>query len=256
VHARRTAAAAKRPHIFFFFSFFFSSLRARKPKRRKPYALENNKAQYFPKIHVNPRDNNELVAYLRLREALLTPTLLSAFKAVDRARFVPKQLSEMAYLDRPLPIGPGTTISQPCTVAFMLERLQAKPGDTVLDIGAGSGWTTALLAHVVGADGSVTGTELSETLVENANHTLEALGITNARVERAGSALGKLGEHFDRILVSAAAKGGVPIELREQLAVGGRLVAPADESLFLVEQPEPGTYVETEWKGFAFVPLR
>ena len=78
-----------------------------------------------------------------------TPSIIEAFEKVDRKDFVPEELKDKAYLNTPLPIGYGQTISQPLTVAFMLELLQPQAGDKVLEIGSGSGWQTALLAHMV-----------------------------------------------------------------------------------------------------------
>lgn len=113
-----------------------------------------------------PDSNLQLVEHLKQRGVLKTPALVEAFRAVDRRSFVPEEFFFNAYEDHPLPIGHGQTISQPWTVAFMLERLQPQPGNRVLDIGSGSGWTTALLAHVVGAEGFVQGLELIDALVE------------------------------------------------------------------------------------------
>ncbi|MCD6283661.1 protein-L-isoaspartate O-methyltransferase, partial [bacterium] len=81
---------------------------------------------------------------------LKTPEIIKAFREIDRKDFVPSYLKKEAYINAPLPIGFGQTISQPLTVAFMLELLQPKRGDKILDIGSGSGWTTALLAYIVG----------------------------------------------------------------------------------------------------------
>lgn len=96
------------------------------------------------------RDNEQLIEHLKEDGPLETPRIINAFRAVDRADFVKKESKRNAYIDRPLPIGEGQTISQPYTVAFMLEKLQPEFGDKILDIGSGSGWTTALLAYCAG----------------------------------------------------------------------------------------------------------
>src|SRR3989344_5326068 len=93
--------------------------------------------------------NSALLRELIQGKYLKTPRLINAFLAIDRKDFVPPDLSDQAYDNEPLPIGYGQTISQPLTVAFMLEELSPKPGEKILDIGAGSGWQTALLAYIV-----------------------------------------------------------------------------------------------------------
>ena len=102
---------------------------------------------------------HELVDDMIFSNMLRSPHIIDAFRTVDRKYFVPAAFAEDTYIDAPLPIGNSQTISQPSTVAFMLERLAPEKGDTVLDIGSGSGWTTALLCHIVGEEGSVTGVE-------------------------------------------------------------------------------------------------
>src|SRR3989338_1113331 len=93
--------------------------------------------------------NEELVKKLVDEGYLRSLRVINAFKQVDRQNFVPEDLRDEAYVNAPLPIGFGQTISQPLTVAFRLELLQPQPGDKVLDVGAGSGWQAALLAHIV-----------------------------------------------------------------------------------------------------------
>jgi len=107
-----------------------------------------------------------LVDAMILSDRLEDPQIIDAFRVVDRKYFVPDSFTEHIYVDAPLPIGNNQTISQPSTVAFMLEQLKAGEGDKVLDIGSGSGWTTALLCQIVGEKGSVTGLERMDELVE------------------------------------------------------------------------------------------
>lgn len=180
-----------------------------------------------------------------------------AFAAAPRAGFLLPQVRALAASDRPLPIGYGATNSQPWTVRFMLECLGVRPGDRVLDIGSGSGWTTALLAHLTGTDGEVIGVEIVPELV--------AWGRGNlgdrwpwARIEQATpGVIGLPGAGvFDRILVSADG-GRVPPELEDQLAPNGRLVLPVAGLMTIVERSESGGLSRRATGGlFTFVPLR
>lgn len=199
-------------------------------------------------------DKALLIAQLKDRGALRTPRLIRCFESIDRKDFVPDGEKGAAYGDFPLPIGFGQTISQPYTVAFMLELLGAGEGDRVLDIGSGSGWTTAILACVVGAGGSVTGLERVEELVRFGNQNLAKYDLPQAEICPAGVELGMPGEQFDRILVSASA-ARFPKELIDQLAPGGVLVIPVEYSIFRVEKLEEGEVVYDEYPGFVFVPL-
>ena len=127
--------------------------------------------------------NQQLVNSLRANVPLKMPELVEAFLSVDRIRFVPERYRDNAYHDRPLPIDHGQTISQPYTVAFMLELLKPQKGHSVLDIGSGSGWTTALLAHVVGNNGRVRGIERVPELVTLGQDNLAAFNFLHASIE-------------------------------------------------------------------------
>lgn len=161
----------------------------------------------------------------------------------------------MAGVDAPLPIGFGQTNSQPTTVYYMLDWLDPQPGDKVLDVGSGSGWTTALLAYLVKPDGFVYAVELVAELVQFGAGNFERTGLDNARFFKAGEALG-LRKHapYDRILVSAAADE-LPADLITQFKPGGRMVIPIKNSVWVIDKVGQDNIETTEHPGFAFVPL-
>ncbi len=198
--------------------------------------------------------NETLIDFLKESGTIETPSVENAFRAVDRALFVPEELKSEVYEDEPLPIGAGQTISQPTVVAFCLEWLQVKLGDRVLDVGSGSGWTTALLAHLVGPTGSVIGTERIPALVSFGSKNLSTYSFAQAHIERTGRELGKPeAAPFDRILVSASADE-VPDALIRQLKDGGRIVIPVQNAICVVDRT--GKHFKTVChEGFVFVPL-
>lgn len=179
-----------------------------------------------------------------------------AMKAVPRAAFLPRGQRHRAAADQPLPLGDGSTCSQPSTVASMLVFLDPQPGHRVLDVGSGSGWTTALLAHLVEPDGQVIGVELISRLVRDAGRQLAAAGVTNAKVHAARE--GRLGlpelAPFDRILVSAMA-ATLPQDLVNQLADSGRMVIPVGGRMTTVRRTG-ATVAERSEGHYRFVPLR
>jgi protein-L-isoaspartate(D-aspartate) O-methyltransferase len=179
----------------------------------------------------------------------------SAFDTVGRERFLPPGQRPYAREDRPLDIGHGQTNSQPHTVKTMLEELDARPGDRVLDVGCGSGWTTALLGALVGDDGSVVGTEIVPELVKVAQHNVADAG-DHVQVRAADPAV--LGAPdlapFDRILVSAQARA-LPDPLVDQLAPGGRMVVPVGRDMTIVDRTRDDETTVRRIGHFAFVPL-
>lgn len=178
-----------------------------------------------------------------------------AFRAIPREQFLPEDVRDLAGLDRPLPIGYGQTNSQPMTVRLMLEWLGPGDGEKILDIGSGSGWTTALLAHLVGPKGQVHAVEKVKPLVSFGADNCRRLGITNATFHQAGEQLGLPEEApFDRILVSASA-AELPRELVDQLKTGGRLVLPVGEDILVINKNRGGDYEIEAHPGFLFVPL-
>lgn len=199
--------------------------------------------------------NEQLINHLIDSGVLHSHSLIHAFKVCDRILFIPQELYSYAYSDRPLPIGMAQTISQPYTVAVMLELLNPMVGNRVLDIGSGSGWTTALLATAVEKSGFVEGVEILPSLVEYGNANLRKAEIDNASITLADpSALGREGQLYDRILVSASAPE-MPTKLFNQLKEGGILVIPIQNSIWHITKYEDGTLDAYELPGFQFVPL-
>jgi protein-L-isoaspartate(D-aspartate) O-methyltransferase len=149
--------------------------------------------------------------------------VLAAMRAIPRELFVPPESRNLAYADKPLPIGYGQTISQPFIIALMTEALELKGKEKVLEIGTGSGYQAAILAEL--AEKVIT-TERVKPLAKMAKILLDRLGYTNIEVHLAEETLGWRQEApYDAIMVTAAAPK-VPPELIAQLAIGGRLVIP------------------------------
>jgi protein-L-isoaspartate(D-aspartate) O-methyltransferase len=178
-----------------------------------------------------------------------------AFAAIPRRNFLPAETADQAELDVPLPIGFGQTNSQPTTVAMMLDWLEVMPGHKVLDIGAGSGWTSALLSFLVGPNGHVHAIEIIPELMEFAEDNCARLGIKNVDFHQAGQQYGwPQAAPYDRILVSASAKV-LPQELFDQLKPGGRMVVPVGNSIYVINKDQQGVVTKSEKPGFRFVPL-
>lgn len=174
---------------------------------------------------------------------------------MPRANFLTPETVDGADLNMPLPIGFGQTNSQPETVELMLEWLEVDEGQGILDVGSGSGWTTALLAHLIGPHGHVTAVEIIPELVEFGRQNCERLGVRNAEFQRAGTTLGwPPNAPYDRILVSAAASE-LPSALLAQLKPGGKLVIPVKDSILIIDKDEQSVISSVEKPGFVFVPL-
>ena len=178
----------------------------------------------------------------------------AAFAAHPRADFLPARARSRASYDGPLPIAAGQTNSQPRTVAAMLRLLAVRPGQRVLDVGSGSGWTTALLAHLVGPDGEVVGVELEPELVAFGRANLAATDQPWASITRATPRVLGVPDRapYDRILVSAEPHE-LPDELIAQLADDGILVIPVAGTMLRVTHPGA---VVTRHGRYRFVPLR
>ncbi|OHB18772.1 MAG: protein-L-isoaspartate O-methyltransferase [Parcubacteria group bacterium RIFCSPLOWO2_12_FULL_40_10] len=206
--------------------------------------------------------NSELIQKLIFDKILITPQIIDAFEAVDRKDFVSPDDQDRAYEDRPLPIGYGATISQPTTVAIMLEKLFE--GDTsislgaskILEIGTGSGYMTALLAKIAGENGSVFSVEYISELKEFAESNFKKYNFRNISLFVGDGKVGlKDYVPFDKI-ISSASGDEIPKAWREQAGIGGRIVVPIAQDLVVLEKLSKRKFKEEKIPGFVFIPLQ
>lgn len=201
---------------------------------------------------------------------LKTKELVEAFEQIDRADFVPEDQRDHAYANMPLSIGFNQTISQPLSVAFMLELLEPKAGERVLDIGSGTGWQTAILAQIVGrktsegeegesSRGSVVAVELVPELKAISEKNLDRYGFVEQGIVTVvlgdGTKGYKKSAPYDKIIASASSEGDVPVAWKRQLKIGGRIVAPIGSSIVVIDKVSKTTYTKKEHFGFNFSPL-
>jgi len=197
-----------------------------------------------------------MVAQQLRQRGISDERLLAAMAKVPRHEFVSQQNWPEAYADHPIPIAEQQTTSQPYMIAAMVQAAGVKPEDRVLEIGAGSGYQTAVLSELAG---QVFAVERYASLTEAARTTLERLGYRNAKVVTGDGSLGfPEAAPYDAIIVSAAAPR-IPPALVEQLAMGGRLIVPVGESdqqvVQLVQRNADGTTSIRTLEGCRFVPL-
>ena len=189
---------------------------------------------------------------------LKTPRIIEAFYKIKRVDFLPENLKDFAELNEALPIGWGQTISQPLVVAFMLELLDPKEGEKILDIGSGSGWTSALLGEIVREKGKVIAIDIIPELVEFGQKNVAKYNFLKKGIVKFFCADGTKGYEkeapFDKILVSASAKKCYS-SWKKQLKVGGKIVAPIGTSIWLFIKKNESEFEEFEYPGFVFVPL-
>lgn len=204
--------------------------------------------------------NREMVERLQNLGFLKNPIIIDAFVNVPRHMFVPNEQLPYAYSDQPLPIANESTISQPETVAVMLEALDPKPGNRILEIGTGSGWQTCLLAYCVGYAGTVISIEIDKTVFKIGKRNIGASGFDNIKVILGDGSEGySRAAPYDRIIFTAAAPE-VPGSVVGQLKVGGRLLIPVSKTslaqrLIAIDKISEGYTEEKDFGDFVFVPL-
>ncbi len=200
-----------------------------------------------------------MIKYQLVARGITDENVLKAFSTVPRHRFVPDEIKYLAYNDSPLSIGEGQTISQPYIVALMMQILELKGSDKVLEIGTGSGYQTALLAEIVKEVYTV---ERISSLIRSAEDLLNNMGYKNIFYKFGDGTLGwKDGNpeqnKFDKIIVAAAAPD-IPESLTGQLAMNGKLIIPTGnrmyQQLVVITRTEDG-YIHTNEGGCMFVPL-
>ena len=199
---------------------------------------------------------HSLIKNWRKNRIITTESVLRAFQSVHREIFVDPSYNDISYSDNPLPIGSGQTISQPTTVAMMLQLLNILPGNCVLEIGTGSGYNAALLANLAKF---VVTIERHEKLVKKARKNLLCVGLDNIKVIEGDGKLGYVNHApYDRIIITAAADK-VPQNLKDQLIIGGFIVAPIGPTygceMHKIQKISQNNFQTSSHGVFSFVPL-
>lgn len=201
----------------------------------------------------------DLIKQLISEGYLKSVRIIKSFNKIKREDFLPENIKNEASLNHPLPISHGQTISQPLTVAFMLELLGPRTGEKILDVGAGSGWQTALLAELVGSSGMIYAIERIPALKDFGENNAAKYSFKNIEFICGDGTKGyKKGAPYDKIIVAAAAEDDIPDILLSQLKVGGRLVIPVgkfEQDMVVVDRVSVHDYQEKRYPGFQFVPL-
>jgi len=202
-------------------------------------------------------DRKQLVDRLKAEGYIKSKTVEKAMLTVPRELFVPDFMKKLAYVDTPLEIGEGQTISAPHMVAMMCEALQLKEGHIILEIGTGSGYHAAVVAQIVGDKGHVYSVERFKVLADKAKNNLRKIGVDNVTVVVGDGSLGlKKYVPYDRIYITCAAPS-IPPPLMNQLKDSGKLLLPVGQffcRLVLVEK-NGKQLNQTDLGGCAFVPL-
>ncbi len=204
-------------------------------------------------------ERNVLVDSLVRRGYVTSKSGEKAMRRVPRDEFLPRDLKEEAYVDNPLPIGEGQTISAPHMVAIMVERLDLSPGQKILEIGAGSGYHAAVCAEIIAPDGHIYTIERISSLATFAEDNLKRTGYSNLVTVIFGDGTKGLPDKapFDRIFVAAGAPD-IPAPLTDQLADGGKLLVPVGGRYYqdLIKVERKGKkLIKENIGGCVYVPL-
>ncbi len=236
--------------------------------------------------------NKELVEALIEEGYLKTPAIIDAFLNIDRGEFIPDELKDKSYENYPLPIGFNQTISQPLTVAFMLEQLNPLVGEKILDVGTGSGWQTSLLAYIIsnyqftslsgkrfflsdslnkkennqivkryfyGRNPQVISIERIKELKERAEKNISKFNFIKEGIVKIVLGDGSKGYEpeapYDRIISGADCGPQIPQEWKDQLKINGRIVVPSAGRIVVLDKKSANEFKEKVYHGFNFVPL-
>ena len=190
---------------------------------------------------------------------LKNDAIIEALEHIDRIEFVPREMELLVNADVALPIGYGQTIPKPLVVALMLELLDPQKGQKILDVGSGSGWTTTLLASIIGEEGRVISLERIKSLSDFALKNTDKYDFVKKGIAQFYS--GDINEGFaqeapyDRILVSPSVTDEIPQALKQQLKIGGKMVIPISNSIIYLERETEDDFFREEFPGFDFVPF-
>ncbi len=203
-------------------------------------------------------NNDLLIEHLKEDGYLKSQAVIDAFQLVDRKDFVREDMKDRAYENIALPIGHKQTISQPLVVAFMLELLEVRSGEKILEIGTGSGWKTGLLAQLAGGQGKVYSIERITELQESAKNNLAKYGYAEKGIVVFVEGDGFYGYSdqapYDKIIAAASATE-IPEAWKEQVKIGGRIVAPVGDRIEVLDKIGPNQFESKAFLGFSFVPL-
>jgi len=191
---------------------------------------------------------------------LKTPRIIEAFRKIPRHKFVRKDYLKHAYDDIPLPTFHGQTISQPYTIAVMTEALDPRPEEKILEIGSGSGYQAALLAHCVGSKGKIITIELEPDLVEFSRNNIKKVKLKNVKIINWDGKKGyKKESPYNKCMITAACKE-IPKPVIEQVKIKGRIVAPVNDlfgqKMIVLDKLSDKKYKKRDLGSFVFVPLR